>query len=70
MVVVIKIMEISFKESHVALLQCPQTRSRPLLTHASSIDSWTLTGKSGSVSCGVIAPFSWILVHTWLCAAN
>ena len=22
-------------------------------------DSWTLTGKSGSVSCGVTAPFSW-----------
>ena len=26
-------------------------------------DSWTLTGKSGSVSCGVTAPFSWVLVH-------
>ena len=24
-------------------------------------------GKSGSVSCGVIAPFSWVLVHTSLC---
>ena len=27
-------------------------------------DSWTLTAKSGSVSCGVTAPFSWILVCT------
>ena len=24
-------------------------------------------GKSGSVSCGVLAPFSWVLVHTRLC---
>ena len=43
--------------------QCPQPCSRPLLTHASTGDSWTLTGKSGSVSCGVTAPFSWVLVH-------
>ena len=29
----------------------------------------TLTGKSGSVSCGDTAPFSWLLVHTrfYLC---
>ena len=27
----------------------------------------TLTGKSGSVSCGVTAPFPWILVHTRFC---
>ena len=26
-----------------------------------------LTGKSGPVSCGVIAPFSWVLVHTRFC---
>ena len=25
-------------------------------------DSWTLPGKSESVSCGVTAPFSWVLV--------
>ena len=43
--------------------QCPQPRSRPPLTHASARDSWMLTGKSGSVSCGVTAPFSWVLVH-------
>ena len=24
---------------------------------------WTLLGKSGSVSCGVTTPFSWVLVH-------
>ena len=35
--------------------------------HASMGDSWTLTGKSGSVSCGVTAPFSWVLVHTRFC---
>ena len=46
---------------------CPQLCSRPPLTHASTGDSWTLMGKSGSVSCGVIAPFSWVLVHTRFC---
>ena len=39
--------------------QCPQPCSRPSLTHASARDSWTLMDKSGSVSCGVTAPFSW-----------
>ena len=39
--------------------QCPQPCSRPPPTHTSTGDSWTLTGKSGSVSCGVTAPFSW-----------
>ena len=29
--------------------------------------SQTLPGKSGSVSCGVTAPFSWVLVHTSFC---
>ena len=40
------------------------TRSRPLSTHDFAEDSWTLTGKSGSVTYGVTAPFSWVLVHT------
>ena len=44
--------------------QCPQPCSGPLLTHASTRDSWTLTGKSGSISCGVTAPFSWVPVCT------
>ena len=47
--------------------QCPQPCSRPPLTHASAGDSWTLMGKSGSVSCGVTAPFSWVLVYTRFC---
>ena len=47
--------------------QCPQLCSRLLPTLASTRDSWTLTGKSGSVSCGVTAPFSWVLVHTRFC---
>ena len=37
------------------------------MTHTSSGDSCTLTGKSGSVSCGVTAPFSWVLVCTRFC---
>ena len=32
--------------------------------HLTSGDSWILTGKSGSVSYGVTAPFSWVLLHT------
>ena len=47
--------------------QCPQPCIGPPLTHTSAGVSWTLTGKSGSVSCGVTAPFSWVLVHTRFC---
>ena len=41
--------------------QCPQPCSRP--PSISAGDFWTLAGKSGPVSCGVTAPFSWVLVH-------
>ena len=44
--------------------QCLQACSRPLPTHASAGDFWTVMGMSGSVSCGVTAPFSWVLVCT------
>ena len=47
--------------------RCPQPCSRPPPTHASAGDSWTLTGKSGSVFCGATAPFSWVLVCTRFC---
>ena len=47
--------------------QCTQPFSRPLPTHTSAWDSWTLRGESGLVSCGVTAPFSWVLVHTRFC---
>ena len=69
MVEVMKIMVTSFKRSHSphCYTQCPQPCIRPLPTHTSDGDSWTLPGKSGSVSCGVTAPFSWILVHTRFC---
>ena len=46
---------------------CPQPCSRAPQTHAFAGYSWTLLGKSGSVSCGVTAPFSWVLVHTRFC---
>ena len=36
----------------------------PTSIHASARDSQVYTGKSGSVACGVTAPFSWVLVHT------
>ena len=47
--------------------QCPQPCSRPPWTHTSAGDSRTVTGKSGSVSCGVTAPLSWVLVHMRFC---
>ena len=46
---------------------CPQPCSRWPPTHISARDSWTLLGKSGSVSCGITAPFSWVLVCTRFC---
>ena len=69
MVEVMKIMVTSFKKSRAltAALSAPQPSSRPPLTHVSTRDSWTFLGKSGSVSCGVTASFSWVLVHTRFC---
>ena len=43
---------------------CLRPCSRPPQTHASTGDSWTLMGMSGSVFRGVSAPFSWVLVCT------
>ena len=52
--------------------QCPQPCSRPPLTHTSARDSWTLTDKSEPVSCGITAPFSWVLLHIrfYLCPSR
>ena len=68
MVKVIKTMATSFKRSlgMYCYTQGPQPCNRPPLTHASAGDSWTLQGKSGSVSCGVTAPLCCVLVHTKL----
>ena len=49
--------------------QCPWPRSRPLSTNTSTGDSWILTSKSGSVSCEVTTPFTWVLGHTRLFGA-
>ena len=72
MVGVTVVMATSLKRAHTSTpvrrsSQHPGARGRPLLTHTCAGDSWTLTGKSGSVSCGVAAPFSWVLVHTRFC---
>ena len=45
----------------------PPTHIRSSPTHTSARDSWTVTGKSGSVFCGVAIPFYWVLVHTRFC---
>ena len=47
--------------------QCPHPCSRPLPTHACTRDSWTLTGKSRSVSRTVTAPLFWVLVPIRFC---
>ena len=44
---------------HTLLHSVPPALQQATTNSASIGDSWTLTGKSGSVSCGVIAPFSW-----------
>ena len=60
----------SFKSSHAhtAALSAPN----PAASHCWPTplpDSWTLMGKSGSVSCGVTPLSSWVLMHTtfYLC---
>ena len=52
--------------------QCPQPCIRPQLTHVSAEDSWTLTGKSGSVSCGDNRGWDgWMASLTqWTCLSN
>ena len=50
--------------------RCPQPCSKPPATHASTRDSWTRTGKSGTISCWVTVPFSWVLVHTRFCLCH
>ena len=50
--------------------QCLRPCSRPPQTHASTGDSGTLMGKSGSVFWGVTSLFSWVLVCTRLRAAT
>ena len=44
---------------------CPY--GRLLSTHASAGDPQTLTGRFGSVSCGVTVPFPWVLACTFCC---
>ena len=50
-----------------SFIQCPWPFGKALLTHVSTRNSRTFTGKCGSVSCGDTVPLSWILVHTMLC---
>ena len=53
--------------AHKSVYSVPLSLDRPLLTHASPGNFWTLTDESGSISCGVTAPFSWILVYLRFC---
>ena len=61
----VKLMTTSFKMSHASTATLSTPDSAPTQpTHASTRDSYTLTGEPGSLSCGVTAPFSWVLVYT------
>ena len=54
-------MATSFKRSHV----CTAALGVPTVATVNPCLHWRLLdthGKSGSVSCGVTAPFSWVLV--------
>ena len=65
---VIKIMATSSKSSHAGTTQLSAPDRAPGHSRPMPLpDSWILTDKSGSVFCGVTAPFSWVLVHTKFC---
>ena len=54
---------------HALLHSVPATLQQLTADPRLPRDSWTLTGESGSLSCGVTAPFSLVLVHTsFVCA--
>ena len=48
-------------------IQHPSPCCSPLSADASAGDSYTLTGKSYSISCGDTSPYSWLLVHIRFC---
>ena len=45
------------------IIQSQKEGILPFVTTWLTSDTWTLTGKVGSVSCGVTALSSWVLVH-------
>ena len=47
--------------------QCTHPCGESLLTHVSTGDPPTVAGSFGSLSCGVTAPFLWVLVRFSLC---
>ena len=68
MMEVMKIMVTSFKRSmHTLPHSVAPTLQQANVTHTSAGNSSTFMGKSGSVSCGITAPFYWFLVCTRFC---
>ena len=57
----------SFTRTCACTVYSALTPQQALSTHASAGHSWTLMGKSGSVSYGDTAPFSWIPVCIRFC---
>ena len=64
---------ISFKMTYASMLWLPGLlESVPLTPRQATVNlhlhqRLPLTGKSGSVSCEVTVPFSWVLIHTRFC---
>ena len=50
--------------------QCPHPCDEPPPTRTSTGDPPTPGGRSGSVACGVTAPFPWFFVHTKFCLCS
>ena len=68
MVQVMRIMVTSFKRSHAPSATLNASNSAQANTDLCLCQRLlTLTGKFGPVSCGVTAPFSWVLVLTRFC---
>ena len=66
MVEVMKKMATSFRRSSACRSQCPNSEASH--RHPMPLPGTPgLTGKSGSVSCGVTPSFSWVLVCTSFC---
>ena len=64
MVEVMKIMVTFSKGPMHALLHSVTQTLQQATANPGLCKAWTLMVKSGSISCVVTAPFSWVLVHT------
>ena len=57
----------AFAKEYLLRLLLPGVPTAQLLALASTEDPPTLADRSGSVSCGITAPFPWVLVYARFC---